>query len=122
MWQDVYKLVYVDLTVRYFTIDIGSKTHSDCAPVSVFELKVNNCNITIGLETSFTFSKLPTVSSRLKTQFFKRLRLKSPNKVGLPSYSFDNCTFSKALDVDIQRFVELEIIESFIKAMELMLV
>ena len=109
------QMVNVDLTVRDLTIQIGREKDWACSPISVFELEVNNCSISV----LYFSTRLHSPNSYGKLTFentvFKRLYFSCPNKAGLPSFTFDNCRFEKALGVNIQGFVEFEIVDSLIK-------
>ena len=106
------KMENVDLSVEYVRI-ISTDEGQDCQTVNVFELEVINCrmstDIRLHLRLSNSFAKF-----RFKNTVFEKISFDSVQYVGLASYVFDNCTFSKALGVDIQRFVDFKILGSSI--------
>ena len=93
-------------------IYIGEAGH-DCQTISVFELEMINCRVFahIGLHLGFpnSFAKF-----RFENTVFEQIYFNLFLYAGLGSYVFDNCTFSKALHVDIQRFVDFKILLSTI--------
>ena len=104
------KMENVDL--RLGEISIG-KEGQDFHTVSVFELEAINCRVSakiqLHLELPNSFAKF-----RFENTVFERISLLSEEHAGLASYVFDNCTFIRALRVDIQRFVDFKILRSSI--------
>ena len=106
------KMENVDLSVEYVRF-ISTGEVQDCQTVSVFELEVINCRMStdsrLHLRLPNSFAKL-----RFKNTVFEKISFDSVQYVGLASYVFDNCTFIRALGVDIQRFVDFKILGSSI--------
>ena len=102
------KMDNVDLSVEYVRF-ISTGEVQDCQTVSVFELEVINCrmstDIRLHLRLPNSFAKF-----RFKNTVFEKISFDSVQYVGLASYVFDNCTFIRALGIDIQRFVDFKIL------------
>ena len=108
------KMENVDLHVSYHGpyIYIGEEEH-DFQTVSVLELEMINCRVSadipLGLTYINSFAKL-----RFENTVFEEIYFYSFQNAGLSSYVFDNCTFIKALRVDIPRFLVFKILRSTI--------
>ena len=102
---------YFDL---YCALDIyiGEEGH-DCDTVSVLDLEMMNCRVLASIRPFLrllnSFAKF-----RFENTVFERISLLSKQHAGLSSYVFDNCTFTKALGVDLQRVVHFKILRSSI--------
>ena len=107
------KMENVDLDLHDLQIHIGKEGH-DFQTANFLELEMIDCRIMsgkimvyLGLPNSFgTF--------RFDNVVFERISLLSKQQAGLGNYVFDNCTFIKALHVDIQRFLDFKIVRSAI--------
>ena len=109
------KMETVYLNVNIFIIDIGVKIPNDFTAVSVFELKVINCEIVSKrVETS-----LSLLNSFAKFSFqntvFGQIEVKPDQHEGLVSFVFDNCTFLAAFSFNIVQVVDFKILQSSIK-------
>ena len=107
------KNVDSDLSISdYIDIYIGEKGHN-YQTLSVFELEMINCRLSGQIRLFLTF---PNSFAKFKFENtgFEEIVFNSVLYAGLASYVFDNCTFTKALHVDIQRFVGLKILRSSI--------
>ena len=106
--------VYFDIKYTFY-INIRVQTPNNCRSVSVFELEVVNCrtsatiHIRISLILTNSFAKF-----RFENTLFEEIYLSSEQHAGLASFVFDNCTFIKALRVDIEQFIDFKILGSFI--------
>ena len=105
---DVY--LNVGLGAHGLNIYIGREGH-DCQKVSLLILEMINCiisnDIRLHLILPNSFAKL-----RFENTVFEEIYFYSVQNAGLASYVFDNCTFTKALHVDIQRFLDFKILQS----------
>ena len=107
------KMENVDLDVRYGpNIYIGEEGH-DWQKVSVFELEMINCRVSGHIEPYLTFPN-SFAKFRFENTVFERIVLSSEHFIGLASYVFDNCTFTNAPSVEIQRFADFKILQSVI--------
>ena len=95
----------------YLGIYIG-KMH-DFKTVSVFEIEVINCRMSTDIQIHLTlpnsFSKF-----RFENTVFDKISLLSEQYAGLASNVFYNCTFIKALYVDIKFFFDFKMLRSSI--------
>ena len=93
-------------------IYFGKEWH-DCETVSVFELEMIYCRVFafIWLDLRFpnSFAKLS-----FENTVFEQIALSSKQQAGLGSYVFDNCTFTEAPGVEIQRFLNFKILRSVV--------
>ena len=111
------KMENVDLDVYNMHISIGhiyiGEQGHDSETVSIFELEMINCRVSGDIEPSLTninsFAKFRFESTVFDSIYFNLIRY-----AGLASYVFDNYTFTKAFHVDIQRFVDFDILRSSI--------
>ena len=108
------KMENVDLNFDYILdIYIGEEGH-DFQTVSVFELDVINCRMSTKISLYLTlpnsFGKF-----RFENTVFDSIYFDLVQYSGLASFVFDNCTFIRALGVNIQRFVNFKILQSSIK-------
>ena len=107
------KMENVDLDVFVLLhIYIGEKGH-DSDTVSVFELEVINCRVSVDIKPSLTFIN-SFAKFRFESTVFDSIYFNLIHYVGLASYVFDKCTFTQALPVDIQRVIDFKIIRSTI--------
>ena len=76
-----------------------------------FELEVINCrmfaNIDLYLKLTISYTKF-----RFENTVFEQISLLLEKHAGLGSYVLHNCTFTKALSVDIQTFLDFKILSS----------
>ena len=103
------KMENVDLNSDLY-ISIGEEGH-DCQTVSLLELEMINCRVSGQIRPYLTFSN-SFAKFRFESTVFDRISLSSRQQAGLASYVFDNCTFTKALGVDIQKFLDFKILQS----------
>ena len=102
------KMENVELDVYFSHIHIAEKGN-DCQTVSVFELEMINCRMSIKLRKIYLHLKNSFAKFRFENTVFESISLLSEEHAGLASYVFDNCTFTHAFHFDIERFVDFNI-------------
>ena len=108
------KMEDVYLDVNEFNIETGAKMYCDCNPVSVFELDMKWCRVSID-KVLTSFRSLNSIAKfGFKNTVFDKIGFKSIQNVGYASFVFYNCTFMKAFNVDIERFIDFKILQSSI--------
>ena len=89
------------------------KEGHDCKTVSVFELEMIYCRVFTFIWFDLTFQNSFAKLS-FENTVFEQIALSSKQQAGLGSYVFDNCTFTEAPGVEIQRFLNFKILRSVV--------